>query len=111
MDKITNLSKACKEFFIDKANDLSIVTGFIKRRRKITGSSFIRALVLGNMIDGHCSIEVMCQLLGEDSIDITKQGLDFRFTESAVEFMQAMYGESLSLFKNELQLDCRILGL
>jgi hypothetical protein len=46
MDKITNLSKACKEFFIDKANDLSIVTGFIKRRRKITGSSFIRALVV-----------------------------------------------------------------
>lgn len=51
----------------------------------------------------------MCQLLGEDCIDITKQGLDFRFTKSAVEFMQAMYKESLSLFKTKLQLNCQIL--
>lgn len=109
MDKITNLSKICKEFFIEKANDLSIATGFIKRRRKITGSAFIRTLILGNIGDGNCSIEGMCQLLWESSIDITKQGLDFRFTESAVEFMQAMYKECLHLFKKALRLDCQIL--
>lgn len=109
MEKVTNLSKICKEFFFEKADDLAIVTGFIKRKRKITGSSFIRTLVLGNIADGHCSIDGMCQLLGEDCIDITKQGLDFRFTKSAVEFMQAMYKESLSLFKTKLQLNCQIL--
>jgi len=109
MEKVTNLSKVCKEFFFEKADDLAIVTGFIKRKRKITGSSFIRTLVLGNIADGHCSIDGMCQLLGEDCIDITKQGLDFRFTKSAVEFMQAMYKESLSLFKTKLQLNCQIL--
>lgn len=51
----------------------------------------------------------MCQLLGEDYIDITKQGLDFRFTKSAVEFMQEMYKESLILFKTKLQINCQIL--
>lgn len=109
MDKIINLSKICKEFFIEKANDLSITTGFIKRRRKITGSAFVRALVLGNITDENCSIEGMCKLLWNDEIDITKQGLDFRFKESAVEFMKAMYGECLNLFKTSLTLDCKIL--
>lgn len=109
MDKIINLSKICKEFFTEKGNDLSIATGFIKRRRKLTGSAFVRALVLGNIADGNCSIEGMCQLLWEDSIDMTKQGLDFRFTESAVEFMKTMYGECIGLFKKTLPLDCEIL--
>ncbi|WP_114517839.1 IS4 family transposase, partial [Wolbachia endosymbiont of Cylisticus convexus] len=45
----------------------------------------------------------------EDSINITKQGLDFRFTKEAVEFMKRMYNESLTLLKNTLQVDCRIL--
>lgn len=109
MDKIINLSIICKEFFIKRAEYLSVSTGFIKRKRKITGSSFVKTLILGNMMDGHCSIEAMYQLLGEDSIDITKQGVDFRFTESAVEFMQSMCQEFLVLFKNKLQLDCKIL--
>lgn len=56
-----------------------------------------------------CSVETMCQLLNEDSIDITKQGLDFRFTKEAVEFMKRMYNESVILFKNILQVDCKIL--
>ncbi len=109
MNKVEKLSRICKEFFIQKANDLSKITGFIKRKRKITGSSFIKILVLGNMVDEHCSIERMCQLLQEDSIDISKQGLDLRFTESAVAFMKIMYEECLSIFKSNLRLDCKIL--
>ncbi|OCA06261.1 transposase, IS4 family [Wolbachia endosymbiont of Trichogramma pretiosum] len=38
-----------------------------------------------------------------DSINITKQVLDFRFTKEAVEFMKRMYNESLVLFKNSLK--------
>ncbi len=66
-------------------------------------------MVLGNIGVDNCSVETMCQLLNEDSIDITKQGLDFRFTEEAVEFMKRMYNESVILFKNILQVDCKIL--
>lgn len=109
MDSIFNLSKSCKEFFTSKADDVAITTGFVKRKRKMTGSSFIRALVFGNMMNGHCSIEGMCQLLHSDTVNITKQGLDFRFTKSAVVFMQAMYEECMILFQNSLKLDYKIL--
>ena len=56
-----------------------------------------------------CSIEGMCQLLHENSVMISKQGLDFRFTESAVSFMKAMYQECLRFFENGLGFDCGIL--
>ncbi|WP_341810567.1 IS4 family transposase [Wolbachia endosymbiont (group A) of Campoletis raptor] len=109
MNKITCLSKKLKEFFNEKAEKISITTRFIKRKRKLKGSSFVKAMVLGNIGVDNCSVETMCQLLNEDSIDITKQGLDFRFTEEAVEFMKRMYNESVVLFKNILQVDCKIL--
>ncbi|WP_264336711.1 MULTISPECIES: IS4-like element ISWosp7 family transposase [unclassified Wolbachia] len=109
MKRIVCISKKLKEFFNEKADKISATTGFIKRKRKLKGSSFIKAIVLGNIGIDNCSIETVCQLLNEDSINITKQGLDFRFTKEAVEFMKRMYNESLTLLKNTLQVDCRIL--
>lgn len=109
MNKIVGLATAFKEFFNTKADNLSIRTGFIKRRRKLTGSSFIKAMILGNMSSTNCSIEGLCQLLSEDSIEMTKQGVDFRFTAQAVNFMEGMFGEALNLFKQKWQIDCYLL--
>ena len=74
-----------------EAISISITTCFIKRKRKITGSAFIKAMVFGNLENSNCSIDAMRQLLYTEHIDITKQGLDFRFTQEAVDFMESMY--------------------
>ena len=39
----------------------------------------------------------MCQLLHEDAVVMTKQGLDFRFTKEAVGFMKKRYDEPFIL--------------
>lgn len=109
MNKITCLSNNLNKFFNKRADEVSIETGFIKRKRKLSGSSFIKAIIFGNIGIENCSIDAMCQLLNEESVVITKQGLDFRFTKEAVEFMKRMYNESMVLFNNTLQVDCRIL--
>ena len=109
MHQITDVAKSINDFFNLKAEEISILTGFVKRKRKLTGTSFVKALVLGNMGDGNCSIDTMRQILDEGSIEITKQGLDFRFTEVAVKFMEKMFHESLELFKRNLLIDCEIL--
>ena len=109
MGGIVNLAKLCQEFFGETANNLSITTGFIKRQRKITGSAFLKAIVFGNMSDSNCSLDGMRNFLSEETIDISAQGLDFRFTEVAVKFMQSMYEQCLKLFRNTMTLDCNIL--
>jgi hypothetical protein len=109
MENMLDLATTFKEFFNTKAEALSIATGFIKRKRKLKGSSFIKAMILGNMSHSNCSIEGICQLLNEDSIEMTKQGVDFRFTAQAVKFMEAMFAEALNLFKKKWQIDCSLL--
>jgi len=107
MKKIVNLSQVLKEFFNETAETVSLETGFIKR--KLTGSSFIKAMILGNLGNGNCSIDGLCQFLHEDCIEMTKQVLDFRFTKAAVSFMEKMFYKSLKLFKKELPLEVPLL--
>jgi len=109
MHKVSKLSVIFKDFFIKKANAVSHITGFIKRNRKLTGSSFIKTLVLGNMGGRDLSLENMCSLLHEDHVNITKQGLYLKFNSNSVTFMQVMYKECLQIFKSNLRLDCKIL--
>ncbi|MCZ6909064.1 MAG: IS4 family transposase, partial [Rickettsia endosymbiont of Ixodes persulcatus] len=65
--------------------------------------------MFGNMSDSNCSLDGMRNFLSEETIDISAQGLDFRFTEVAVKFMQSMYEQCLKLFRNTMTLDCNIL--
>jgi hypothetical protein len=109
MDKIANLSKTFNTFFNKKADEISLEVGFIKRQRKLKGSSLLKALICGHLSQNNCSIDGLRQFLSEDSIEITKQGLDFRFTETAVKFMERMFGISVELFQQKLPLDCEIL--
>ena len=64
---------------------------------------------MGNLEDGKSSIENICQILQEDKISITKQGLEFRFTEEAAEYMKLMYNEAFIVFKNEIKIECELL--
>ncbi|OJH32881.1 hypothetical protein Wxf_02344 [Wolbachia endosymbiont of Armadillidium vulgare] len=104
MKRIVFLSKKLKELFNERADEISAITGFIKRKRKLKGSSFVKAIILRNIGVDNCSVETMCQLLNE-RYNKTR----FRFTEEAVEFMKGVYNESLTLFKDTLQINCRIL--
>jgi hypothetical protein len=74
MERISCLSNNINEFFINKATALSISSKFIKRKRKMTASSFIKAMIIGNLGDSSCSLESICCILGEDKIKLTKQG-------------------------------------
>ncbi len=45
MQKIANLSNILNEFFNKKADDISLTTGFVKRKRKLRDCSFIKEMV------------------------------------------------------------------
>lgn len=61
------------------------------------------------MSDSNCSLDGMRHFLSEETINISTQGLDLRFTGAAVKFMKAMYEQCLPLFRNTTPVDCNIL--
>lgn len=108
MQTIEVFEKKLKSLLNEKADELSISTGFIKRVRKIKGSSFAKALIVGNM-GQESSLEGICSLFAQEEIAITKQGINLRFTQGSVKFMESLYLSSLSLMEKGLPINCEIL--
>ena len=100
MTKLQCFEKSLEQLLNEKADHLSFSTKLIKRRRKIKGSSFAKAMIIGNL-GQESSLEGICAFFHQEDIAITKQGLDLRFTKESVEFMEALYRES-SYYAGEL---------
>ncbi len=110
MTKIQNFEKNLKELLNEKADNISSSTRFIKRRRKIKGSSFAKAMIIGNL-GQESSLEGICALFCHEDVEITKQGLDLRFTRESVEFMEHLSREALSMTEESLSINCQVLKL
>ena len=93
---IKQVSQAIRRVLVDKADELAISTGFIKRRVKVTGSTFCQTLVLGWLSKPEASLEELCQTAIVTGLDISAQGLEQRFTKDAAEFMQKVLEEIIS---------------
>lgn len=110
MTKIQRFEKNLKELLNEKADNISLSTKFIKRKRKVQGSSFAKAMIIGNL-GQECSLEGICALFCQEDIEITKQGVDLRFTRESVEFMEKLYSESLGMIEESLSINCQVLKL
>lgn len=110
MDIIEEISEKLKKYFTEVAEKISKEVKFIKRERKITASSFVKAVILGNFGEESSKTEEMCQMLYDDGIQISKQGLEHRYSPESEELMKKMFEEGLSMFQNELKIDCEILN-
>jgi hypothetical protein len=60
---ISHVVDALRATFTTDADRLARQTGFLQRRRKITGSAFAQALVFGWLDDPTASIEVLAERL------------------------------------------------
>ena len=109
MNKINNISETLNKYFNQIAITQALETGFIQRVRKIKAPSFLKAMVLGNLEDAGSSVENICQILHQDDIEITKQGVEFRFTDKARSYMKTMFKEALAIFRNTLKIECGLL--
>ena len=68
------------------ADSLGKSTGFIKRQRQLSGSTFIKTLVFGWMQKPEASLDELTQSGVLNDVKITPQGLDKRFTKEAAQF-------------------------
>ena len=109
MKEIIEISEKLNKYFNETANKIGGEVKFIKRQRKITATSFVKTMILGAIEGGDNSIESICQMLYEEKIRITKQGLECRFTKEAVALMEGMFEEGLNVFRSKLRIECKML--
>jgi hypothetical protein len=90
MTKINELSIILQTLLTTTANELAKKTGFIKRKRKLTGAAFSQALILGGLSKPQATRTEQNQHLSRAGIKMSVQGLEQRFTEAAVRFLRAL---------------------
>lgn len=75
-------------------------TKFVQRESPLSGMDFFLLCVFAHQKIDSVSLEDMCGELLKDGVDITKQSLQDRFNENAVEFITALLNESLLIKLN-----------
>ncbi len=82
-------------------------TGFVQRRSKLSGDVFLQSLVLNELDYSSLTLqEICCKLQAQYAIEISKQGVDQRFNEAAVDFFKAVLSLKLSKQITNGSLDC-----
>lgn len=88
---IPQLSQILQQLLITDANQLGRSSGFVKRKRKLTGSTFASGLIFGWQSNPHSSLEELCQSLRLCGIRISPQGLQERLnSQEANEFLRQL---------------------
>lgn len=93
---LQELAEILQQLLIIDANHLGRTSGFIQRQRKLTGSSFVQALVFGWQANPRASLEDLCQAACASGVIISPQGLQERLDERGAVFLKQMLERSLS---------------
>jgi hypothetical protein len=105
---IEEVSSKMQTLLIKDAERLGRSSGFIKRKRKLSGGSFAQSLVFGWQANPESSLEELCQSAAVCGVNITPQGLQERLNSpEATTFMREMLEQSLTyLVEGESQAAC-----
>lgn len=96
MTTIPELSETLHHLLTTCANRIGKETGFIRRERQVTGAGFAQTLVLGGLSHPAGTRKQLHHSAIQAGMDISVQGLDQRFTLSAVTFMRTLLEEALN---------------
>lgn len=88
MSIITQVSDYMYEILQTTADKAAAGLGFVQRKRKLTGGSFIKTLVLGWFESPDASYADLANTAQDLGIDITRQGIAKRMTKDAAETLK-----------------------
>ncbi len=96
MTIITRVSQAMQQVLTQAATKAAHETGFIQRQVKVTGANFCQTVVFGWLANPEATLEALCQTGVTVGLEITPQGLDQRFTQSASECLYQVLQAALA---------------
>lgn len=95
METLTQVADAMQYILQEVADELGTETGFIQRKRKFSGASFVQSLVFGWLAKADCSMEELSQSAANIGVQVSRQGIDERFNAVAAGFLQRMVEETV----------------
>ena len=90
MNTIARVARIMQTVLLTSADQVARETGFVRRKRKLTGSSFVQTLVISCLQSPAVSYTDLTQGAAVAGIEISGPGLLYRFTRAAALFMQKM---------------------
>ncbi len=97
MTSMTCLARSLQTLFTTVADEASRETGFVRRRRKLTGARFAQTLVFGLLGTPDATLRQLQQAAATAGTAATVQAIAQRCTEPAATFLQRLLTHGLSL--------------
>lgn len=88
---IDDLPALLQTLFTTKADEVAMTTGFIKRKRILTGSSFAQSTVFGWLAQPDAPLVSLARNTIRAGTPIKPQSLDQRFNQSSVNFFRSLF--------------------
>jgi len=93
MISVAQQEEQLKELFNERATTLAQQTGFVQRRRQISGADLVQGLVFGWLHQPGASLGDLAGAMAYREVSISDSGLTQRFTPQAAKFLQALLAE------------------
>lgn len=87
---VAQLADTLQTLFTTTAQQLARDSGFIRRRRKLSGPSFAQGLVFTWLDNPHATLEDLAAAVAGSGGGLAAQSLDERFSPQAVEFLRRL---------------------
>lgn len=104
MDNITQIAAIMRNILGEEAERIGRETGFIKREKKVNGSTFIQSMVYGFQANPEMTYEELSQSAAIIGLKMSAQGMEQRFTKEAAEFTRNVLEKAVrqSIVQNEV---------
>src|SRR5712692_1522899 len=103
------LESVVKSFLEETTEELARETGFVKRKRAITGANFAQALIFGWLIRPDASYTHLQQMLAALQCQVSAQAVEQRLDERAADFLLSLLHALLGLCVESEGVMCEVL--
>ena len=106
---IPDIAEAMWNVLVDEADYAGWESKFIKRKRKLTGASFVQSLVFGYLANPSSTSDELRQAAAARNIIITRQGLDKRFSPESAHCLEMVLAATIKQVFQAAPVDVDIL--
>ena len=106
---IPEIADAMWQVLTIEANEAGRASQFIKRKRKLTGASFVQTLVFGYLAQPAATSDELRQAAATLNVEITRQGIDKRFGPKSADCLEQVLQASVQQMFKAGEVDVELL--